>query len=243
MTDLFRDIDEDLRAEQARLLLRRYGWVAALALLLVVAGVAAWQLAAWRERQADAKLSGQYLRAMRAADDLSQSGFGGNSPQLAASRDAVLRRLAPLETARVAPGIRTLARLRAAGLLADAGNAAGAVRLLDAVAADGRAERPLRDAATLFSVEHQLAARGTGASPSPADAGALKARLLAIDQQGGAFRSLALEAEAAIDLGRGRVDDARREIELVFADAAAPPDMRERAATLLQALGAEGATR
>ena len=227
MTDLFREIDEDVRAEQIRLAVRRYGWLVGLAVLVVLVGVGAWQAIAYRDRQAEARLSAAYLHATRQADDLATNGFGGNSPELTRARDAAIASFAPLEGA-ADPGIRTLARLRAAQLLTDRGDAAGAIRLLDAVAGDAAAEQALRDEATLFSVERQLA---TG------DPDVLHKRLDGIEEPGGAFRALAFEAQASIDLARGRMAEARREIELVFTDGAAPQGARERAATLLQAIG------
>lgn len=230
MTDVFREIDEEVRAEQVRLAVRRYGWLVGLAALVVLVGVGGWQFASWRARQAEARLSAAYLHAARQADDLATNGFGGNAPELTRARDAAIASFAPLESA-ADPGIRTLARLRAAQLLTDRGDVAGAIRRLDAVAGDAAAEPALRDEATLFSVERQLA---TG------NADALHKRLDGIEEPGGAFRALAFEAQAAIDLARGRVADARREIELVFTDGAAPQGARERAATLLQALGPQG---
>ena len=230
MTDVFREIDEEVRAEQVRLAIRRYGWMVALAVLVVLLGVGGWQAVAWRERQAQARLSAAYLHATRQADDLATNGFGGNSPQLVAARDAAIASFAPLEGAGD-PGIRTLARLRGAQLLTDKGDTAGAIRLLDAVAGDAAAERALRDVATLFSVERQLA---TG------NADVLHKRLDGIEEPGGAFRALAYETQASLDLARGRVADAKREIELVFTDGAAPQGARERAATLLQALNTQG---
>lgn len=230
MTDLFREIDDEVRAEQVRLAVRRYGWMVGLAVLVVLVGVGVWQAIAYRDRQAEARLSAAYLHATRQADDLASNGFGGNSPQLAAARDAALASFRPLEGS-ADPAIRTLSRLRAAQLLTDKGDTAGAIRLLDAVAADAGAEPALRDEAVLFSVERQLA---TG-NPE-----ALEHRLRGIEEPGGAFRSLAFETEAAIDLAHGRLADARREIELVFTDGAAPQGARERAATLLQAIGTQG---
>ena len=227
MTDVFREIDEEVRAEQVRLAVRRYGWLVGLVAVLVLVGVGSWQAIAYRDRQAQARLSAAYLHATRQADDLATNGFGGTSPQLTAARDAAIASFAPLEGSGDA-GIRTLARLRAAQLLSDRGDTAGAVRLLDAVAGDGAAEPAMRDLATLFSVERQLA---TGRPD------VLHKRLDGIEEPGGAFRALAFEAQAAIDLARGQVADARREIELVLTDGAAPQGARERAATLLQAIG------
>ncbi len=226
---MFREIDEEVRAEQVALAVRRYGWVVGLALLVLLACVGVWQFLAWRDRGAEARVSAAYFAAAKKADDLSATGFGGTSPQLAAARDAALASFVPLEASREA-GVRTLSRLRAAQLMTDKGDAAGAIRVLDAVARDDAAERAMRDLATLYSVERQVALHG--------DPATLKARLATIEEPGGAFRALAIETAAAIDLASGRNAEARREYGLVFADGTAPQGARERAATFLQAIAA-----
>lgn len=230
MADLFREIDEDLRAEQVGRLVRRYGWVAALLLVVVIAGVGGWQALAWQHRQATARLSAAYLQATKVADAVPADAMNRGTPETAQKRDAALAAFAPLESAGQAQ-IRALARLRVAQLLTDKGDLAGAIRRLDAVAADPEAERTFRDVAVLFAVERQL---GSG---EPA---ALKTRLATIEEPDGAFRALAIETEAAIDLRAGHADAARAALERALADPSAPQTARERISTLLQALGAGG---
>ena len=222
VVDLFAEVDEDLRAEQARAIARKYGLLIIGLVLAAVVAVGVWQMLAWQRARTDTKLSAAYFAAMHSADQ--------PSPSDAASREAI-RLFAPLAGAD-ATGIRTLTRLRLAQLQGDAGDAKAAIADLDQVANDPRAASPLRDLATLASVQRQLA---TG---SPAE---MALRLQGIEQPGAPFRALALETSAMIDLAQGRTAQCRRTLQLLLADEDATDAIRERANTLLQAVGPEAA--
>ena len=51
MPDIFDEVNEDLRADRARTLLRRYGGLLAAGALLVVAGAGGWQV--WQRHEAE----------------------------------------------------------------------------------------------------------------------------------------------------------------------------------------------
>jgi hypothetical protein len=126
------------------------------------------------------------------------------------------------------PGYRTLARLRAAGLKADAGDLPGAAALWDAVAADSGADPILRDLANLQWAMHEI-------DTAPPDA--VQARLDPLLAPGNAWHALAAETEAMLDLRRGRPDAAKDTLKTLAQDITAPEGVRRRAEGLLGRLG------
>ena len=173
MPDIFDEVDEDLRAERARKALQRYGGVLVLAAVLVVAGAGGWQ--AWKSHAAkeNARVAQLFLTGLDGA-----AGPPGDG-----------RKAAELEFEQVAAtgnaGYRTLARLRAAALKQDAGDAAGAEALWTQVAGDASADPLLRDAAVLQSVLHQI---------DSGDPAALRARLAPLAAPDNPWHALAEEA-------------------------------------------------
>ena len=220
MDDLFAEVDDDVRAARARAAMKRWAPAAAAAAVVAVIAVGAWQTVLSHRDARDARLAGLFFDAQMAADDQASSAGAGAAHAL-----GLFRSLADAPR----PGIRTLARLREAQILGDGGNNAGAIRTLDAVASDGAAPEALRELATLLSVERQISGR-TAAKEA--------IRLSALEQPGAPFRALALEASALIALEAGRTDETRRVLSTLVADGEAPTGLRERASTLLQAIGA-----
>ncbi len=219
MADLFGEVESDLRAEQARAMAKRYGGVVVGLVLIVVVGAIVWQLLTVRRARNEAKLSAAYFAAMQSTDEAGLA----NQASARTRSIALFRRLAQAD----AVGIRSLSRLRLAELQADAGDRAAAVADLDTVAGDLQAPRPLRDLATLASVQRQM---------STANPATLALRLQGIEQEGAPFRALALETTAMIDLAAGKTEESRRTLQLLLADENATDAIRERANTLLQAI-------
>jgi hypothetical protein len=216
--DIFDEINEDLRAERAQLLLKKYGWLIGVAALLIVGGVAGWEgWQRWQDKQ-DREAAAAYLSAMRIADQI--------RPGQRIPPDAIL---AFDRVARSAPhGYAVLARLREAGLKADAGDLAGAVRAWDEVASDRSVDSLFRDLATLLSVQRQV---DTGNPP------ALEARLKPLENPDNAWHSLAEESQALLELRQGKTDQARDELRRLAQDVTAPEGVRRRANGLLEQLG------
>lgn len=218
MPDIFDEVDEDLRAERAQLLLKKYGWVIALAVVVIVGGAAGWQGWQWWQAKQDRIAATAYLAAMRTAD--------GVRPGQPVPPDAIV---AFDRVARSAPdGYRTLARLREAGLKADAGDISGAVRAWDEVASDSAADPLLRNLATLLSVQRQI---------DSGDPAALEARLKPLENPDNAWHSLADETQALIELRQGKTDQARESLRRLAQDVTAPEGVRRRANGLLERLG------
>lgn len=215
MSDLFDEIDQELRADRAKRLLQRYAGVLIAAVVIVLLGVGAWQARkAWDARQRSS-VATLYLQASQEAD----------SPDAATRAKAVpeLRQV----IARGAEGYRTLARLRLAAVLAPT-NAEEAVKLWDEVAGDRGADPLLRDTATLAWAMHVL---DTG------NPGIVRARLAALDQPGNPLRPLAEEDLALLDLRQGKTADAKAKLKALSDDTSAPAGVRGRATGLLMQIG------
>ena len=127
VVDIFDEVEEDLRAERAEKLLKKYAWLIIAVAVAVVGAAAGWQLWSRYQRQQDAAAASRFVAAQGATDQP-----GAAKPD----QIAILDQLA----ATGPEGYRTLARLRAAGLKADAGDLQGAEALWNAVAADSSAD-------------------------------------------------------------------------------------------------------
>jgi hypothetical protein len=216
VSDIFAEIDEELRADRAQQVLRKYGGVLIGAALVVIAAVGGWQ--AWKAHQASEarRLGGIFLQALDGA-----AGPAG------AARDKAVLELAQV-VKEGSPGYRTLARLREAALRFDAGDKDTALALWDQAAADSAADPLLRGLASLMWVWHQI---DTG----PPDA--LRARLAPLAAADNAWHPLAQEAQALLDIREGRKDAARALLKQLSQDSTAPDGVRGRASGLLAQLG------
>lgn len=216
MADIYDEMQDDLRAERARVLARRYGGLAAVLLCLVVLGVGGWQYRQWRQDQRAAATAAIYLEGLRAAD------MPGGDRALALQRF-------DMAAARGPEGYRELARLRAAALQADRGDLAAALLLWDQVARDRRADRLLRGLATLLWAQHQV---------DHGDPAAVTARLRTLTAPDDPWRPLARETQALLALRLGQNAAAIDILRELAGDVTAPEGVRGRANGLLQALGA-----
>lgn len=207
MPDIFDEVEEDLRAERARKLAQRWGGVALGVALLALGATGGWQAWQWNQGRQAAAAAETYLSLHRATErdgaDLAGAGSGF----------ATLGRDAP-------EGYRILARLRAAALKAETGDLPGALALWNEVAADQAADAIYRDLATLLSVTHAL---------DSGDPAQLAARLAPLTAEGNPWRASAREAQALLAIRRGAPEEARRILEALVTDTAAPPGVRERA--------------
>jgi hypothetical protein len=220
VVDIFDEVEEDLRAERAQALLKRYGGLL-IALALLTIGVAAgWQAWNWWQAKRDLAAGTAFLAAMSTAQAVGPAND-------AASRKAAIAAFE--QVAATAPdGYRNLARLRAAGLLADAGDVAAAAALYDEVAADSSADKLVRDLASLLWAQRQL---DTG------DPARLEARLKALAVPANPWHALASEDLALLDLRQGHTDAAKATLRGLAGDVTLPQDMRGRASGLLNRLG------
>ena len=214
--DIFDEIEGDLRADRNRQLARRYGGAVVAGVVVLAAGVGAWQGWTWYQARQDRAVAAIYLTAMQDA-----AGQNPARPQAIAGFARV--------AAEGPAGYRTLARLREAALEADSGDRTAALALWQQVADDGAAERLLRDLASLMVVEHQL----DGGDPAQ-----LRARLAPLAVPTNSWHGLAQEAQALLDLREGHNDAARDILKRLAQDTTAPSGVRGRANGLLARLGA-----
>jgi hypothetical protein len=215
LPDLVDEVDEELRAERAARVAQRYGGVALAFALAVVAGIGGYEAWRWNERRQAAAASERFLAAART------TAAEGADLRAAAAQFAAVGREAPA-------GYATLARLRAAALLAEAGDREAALAGWDALARDSAADPLYRDLATLMWGLHAI---------DGADPGQIEARLAPLTRDGQPWRATAREIVALAQLRRGSADEARRGLQALASDPATPQGARDRANRLLGGLG------
>ena len=218
MVDIFDEVEEDLRAERAEKLLKKYAWLLIAVVVAIVGAASGWQLWNRYKNQQDAAAAARYVAVQNA---LQQPG-AAQAGQLAA-----LDRLA----VDAPEGYRTLARMRAAGVKADTGDVTGAVALWNAVAADSSADALLRDLASLLATAREL---------DHGDPAQLEARLKPLAEPGNPWSTLAQEQLAMLDLRVGKLDDARKTLQALSVDIDSPSGLRARASALLAGFGPQG---
>jgi hypothetical protein len=211
VSDIFREIDEELRRDNLLKLWSRYGrYIMALAVLVLVA---AGGIVAWRDHQ----LSERRAQSMRYSSALSLVREG---------KDAEAANVFAL-VAREGGGYATLASFEEAELLAKSGDRKGAAAAYDRIAAKGGLDALFRELATLLSVMQSL----PGADPH-----SVIDRLAPMTSPGNPWRSTALELTAAARLEAGDKSGALEAYKTLADDLAAPQGTRARAAEMAAAL-------
>lgn len=212
MSDIFREVDEDLRRDRMESAFKRYGGVmlaAALAVVAATGGTVAWRN--WQQSQKE-----QETTALAAA--LSQAVQGPDKGVEALAAFA----------AKADPGMAALAQLNAAALLAREGKTAEAVAVYDKLSGNVGAAAVYRELAALLSVMHQLE------SGDPAQ---LQARLQPLTADANPWRFSAREMTAVLAARAGDKDRARTLFQQLADDSQAPAGVRSRAADLATLYG------
>ena len=211
MADIFKEVDEDLRRDQAGAFLKKYRnpLIAIVAVvLLAVAGIQAWQ---WWDGKQRAEQAERYAQALSLLQE-------GDSLAAAAELGAV---------AQGGGSYAVLAAFNEARLLAENGDLDKAVVIWDHLADDSAAGPALRGAARLISVMHQV---------DSGDPAALQTQLAPLQTADNGYRPLALDLSGALALRQGDLAAARGYYTQVVDDLQAPPGLRTRAALVLAAL-------
>ncbi len=212
MSDIFQEIDEELRRENFAKLWQRYGgYVIGLAVLIVVAvaAVVGWRAYQLRVHQVEGE---RYSLAL----DLARQGKDKDATDVFA------------ELGRQAHGGHaTLARLEEAALKAKGGDTKGAVALYDALGADGAADPAYRDLAKLLAAQYEL---------KDGDPKAVIARVAPLTSATSPWHPTALELMALAQLKAGNKAEARAVYQRIADDLAAPQGLRARAAEMAAAL-------
>jgi hypothetical protein len=215
VSDIFQEVDEEVRREQFHKLWQRYqGFVIAAAVLVVLA-VAAWRTYDWWETKKAAEAGS----AFEAAIELSQQGKH-------AEAEAAFSKIAADTTTTY----RTLALVRAAAELAQTDPKA-AVAAYDKIAANSSVGSEMRDLAGLRA--------GTLLIDSGAFADA-RQRLEPLAGADHTFRHTARELLALAAWRAGDAAAAKRWIETIDTDPGTPPDERNRMEMLSALMASEG---
>jgi len=209
VADIFREVDEEVRAERAKGLWRKYGVFVVGAAVLAVLAVGGFQL--WKHMKAEAAAEAS-LRLEQAA-----SLAGEDKPGDAIAAFAAL--------AAEGGGAGLLARFGEAAELARQGNTEAALARYEALAADEDAAPVYRDLARLFPGMIEL------------DAGRPEAAIATVEGLSGALRHSAAETIAAARAALGETTAAVAGFKALADDLEAPVGVRRRAAEMLAALG------
>ncbi len=211
MSDIFREIDEELRRDNLLKLWSRYGrYVIAVAVLaiLVAGGIVAWRSHQASERRA------QGLRYSNALA-LAREGKDGEAAKLFAL------------LAQEGGGYGLLAAFEEAELLAKSGDKKGAIAAYDRLAGSSDIDPEFRDLAVLLSVMHGFL---------DGDASAAIERLQPLTAAGNPWRASALDLTAAAKLQAGDRSGALAIYKELADDLSAPQGLRARAAEMAAAL-------
>ena len=208
VSDIFHEVDEEVRREQLKKLWDRYGnYVAAAAVLLVLA-VAAWRAYLWW----DAKKAAETGAAFEAAITLAESGKRSEA-------EAAFADIAGHGTS----GYRHLARMREAAELAQTDPKA-AIAAYDQIAADGSVGHVLQDLALLRAGALLI------------DAGSYQEaqrRLEPLAANDRTFRHTAREFLVLASWRAGDATGAKRWFDLIMTDAQTPAPTRSRVEMLM----------
>lgn len=210
-TDSFIDeVTEEVRRDQLFQYLRRYGWIAVAAVLVLVGGTAYREYALSRQTAAAQATGDAILAAMET--------------------EGAAERAAALSAIETSGGASAITGLLAASDLESSGDSAGAAALLDQVAADADVPQLYRDLAALKSVMVQ---------GSDLDIETRRATLTGLSQPGATFRMIALEQLALAELETGDSEAAIAQFRAIAQDAETTEGLRNRALAMIVALGGE----
>lgn len=215
MSDIFSEIDEELRRDRAKALWQKYQWPIIALAIVVVAIVGGWRgYGAWRGAQADAN-GDRFLAAIALAD--------------AGKHDEAVAALAKVAAASPA-GYTALAALRAASELAALGKTSEALAAFEKVAGDTSQSQSLRDVARLRAGYLMI----DGAPEQAAS------RLDSLAKPGNPFRHAAREAIGLAAYKKLDLKSAQATFEALLNDPEAPASLRSRANLVLTLIAGAG---
>ena len=211
VSDIFREIDEELRRDNLLKLWSRYGkYIVAgvLVVILVAGGLVAWRDQQVKERQAQ---GARFTSALA----LARQGKDADAAKLFAS------------LAQEGGGYGVAGAFEQAELLVKSGDRKGAVAIYEKLAGSSGLDPEFRDLAILLSVMQSL---------PDADPKAAMDRLQPLTASGNPWRGSALDLTAAAKLKGGDRSGALEIYQKLADDLAAPQGLRARAAEMAAAL-------
>jgi hypothetical protein len=207
VSELFNEVDEEVRREQLKKLWDKYSLLIIAAVILIIAGVGGWR-------------GYQYVEGKKAAE--AGAAFDKASELSEANKHAEAE-AAYAELAAKAPfGYRVLARLRMAAEVAHRDKQAAA-KLFDEISADRSVGVAEQDLARIRAA--QLLLENTGYP-------AMKERLEAAAAPDATFRHTARELLALSAWRANDMTAARQWLDMIANDGATPPSLRSRAEAL-----------
>jgi hypothetical protein len=207
VSEIFDEVDEEVRREQLKKLWDKYSIYIIAAAVLVVAAVGGWRGYQYLEAKKAAEAGAAFNKAVELSEQNKHAEAAAAFTDLAAKAPS---------------GYRMLARLRAAAEVANSDPQAAA-KLYDDIAADRSVGAPEQDLAKIRAAGLLLE---TSSYPS------MLARLEAATAPGATFRHTARELLA---LSAWRANDtaaARQWLDLIANDGETPPSLRSRAEAL-----------
>ncbi len=210
-----REVDEELRRDQAQAFAKRYATIIAGAILLFIAGVGGFLY--WQNRQSQ----------LAAADSETLSAA---LTDISAKRTATVGPTLDKLTNSPSEGIATEARLAQASVALASGNRASAIALYRSVADDKGLAAPFRDLASLRLVTLEF----DTIKPE-----AVIARLEPLAKPGNPWFGSAGELTAMAMLKQGRKAEAGRLFAALAADTQVPDTIRSRAVQIAGTLGVD----
>jgi hypothetical protein len=215
VSDIFREVDEEVRREQLHKLWDRYQNLIVAAVVLVILGVGGWRGYEYWQTKKAMESGGAFEQALT----LSEAGKH-------AEAESALAKIASDGT----PSYRNLAGMRRAAELAETDPKAS-ITAYEAIAADRSAGPIMQDLAALRVGSLQI---DQGAS---ADAVKRLEPLAAADRP---FRHSAREMLALAAWRSGNAAEAKRWFDMISTDPQTPPATRSRVEMLMALFAAEG---
>jgi hypothetical protein len=219
VVDIFDEVSDDLRADRAVALAKRYGGLLFLAMIAVLIGVGGQQGWIWYQGKQSGKAATAYLALIGPID--------AQGPQISTAQQISGAQSLAQFAASAPEGYKTLGLLRAAALYNGAGQSAQALSLWNQVAGDAGADVLLRDLANLYWAQNAL-----GQAP---DADVL-ARLQPLAWAQNPYHGLAQETQALVYLHQGKADLAKALLTQIVSDPNNPEGVQQRAGLLLAKL-------
>lgn len=209
MTDIFDEVEDDLRRQRAEQFWKRYWRVLVAAAVLLVAAVGGWRFYEWRQAEAAAIAGARFEQAMRVARD---------TPAEAGSAFSALVAQSP-------QNYQVLARFRAAAEMSDV---AASVAAYDALASDASIGQLMQDVARIRAAIHLV---------DTAPLAELNRRLEPLAAPGQAYRHSAREILALAAMRASDKAAAERWLSAIQSDADTPAGVRGRAELIAAVVG------
>ncbi|WP_161973712.1 tetratricopeptide repeat protein [Hwanghaeella grinnelliae] len=212
MSEIFREIDEELRQDKLKEQWAKYGRYVVVVAVLVVGGVGGYKGWQYYELQQREKAAAMYAEAIDLAGQKNLSEAAARLGQLADVGGT---------------GYRIVGTLQQAALLVQAGDHQNAAVIYEKLAADTSIPEYYQELALILMAMQQA---------DDADPQALIDRISPLAADGKPWRNTARELMASLYLRLNDTGAARKELAAVADDLDAPATARARAAELLQTL-------